>query len=166
MYKIYCLYPPGYLVQRHLCFIQGVSLPLEARKEFLEERNLLRFHYIWLNKINFTEIEALCRNRHVQTWSGDICNSQWGQSMESNFNSHIPKNSTNMNFNICCFFHNNKMEKVKLDAFFQWVEFCCHLLHWQNFYQKSWKIMKIWNSWRIMKVFIWFLQSIKILWAD
>ena len=105
-------------------------------------------------------------NRHVQTWSGDICNSQWGQSMESNFNSHIPKNSTNMNFNICFCFHNNKMEKVKLDAFFQWVEFCCHLLHWQNFYQKSWKIMKIWNSWRIMKVFIWFLQSIKILWAD
>ena len=48
MYK-YCLYPPGYLVQRHLCFIEGVSLPLEARKEF-------RFHYTWLNVINSTEI--------------------------------------------------------------------------------------------------------------
>ena len=35
--------------------------------------------------------------------------------MESNFNSHIPKNSTNMNFNIC-FFHNNRIKKVKLDA--------------------------------------------------
>ena len=59
MYKIYCLYPPGYLVQRHLCFIEGVSLPLEARKEFLAEKNLLRFHYTWLNGINSTEIEAL-----------------------------------------------------------------------------------------------------------
>jgi hypothetical protein len=59
MYKRYCLYPPGYLVQRHLCFIEGVSLPLEARREFLAERNLLRFHYTWLNAINSTEIDAL-----------------------------------------------------------------------------------------------------------
>ena len=29
------VYPPGYLVQRHLCFIDGVSLPLDTRKEFL-----------------------------------------------------------------------------------------------------------------------------------
>jgi hypothetical protein len=58
MYRIYCLYPPGYLVQRHLCFIEGVSL--EARKEFLAKRNLLRFHYTWLNAINSTEIDALC----------------------------------------------------------------------------------------------------------
>ena len=42
-------------MQRHLCFIEGVSLPLEARKEFLAERNLLRFHYTWLNTINSTE---------------------------------------------------------------------------------------------------------------
>jgi hypothetical protein len=33
--KIYCLYPQGYTVQRHLCFIEDVSLPLEARKWFL-----------------------------------------------------------------------------------------------------------------------------------
>ena len=59
MYKRYCLYPPGYLVQRHLCFIEGVSLPLEARKEFLAEINLLRFHYTWLDAINSTEIDAL-----------------------------------------------------------------------------------------------------------
>ena len=58
-YKRYCLYPPGCLVQRHLCFIEGVSLPLEARKEFLGEINLLRFHYTWINAINSTEIEAL-----------------------------------------------------------------------------------------------------------
>ena len=57
MYKIYCLYPPGYLVQRHLCFIEGVFLPLEARKGFLEEINLLRFHYTWLNGINSYEID-------------------------------------------------------------------------------------------------------------
>ena len=57
MYEIYCLYPQGYTVQRHLCFIEGVSLPLEARKEFLA--NLLRFHYTWLNGINSTEMEAL-----------------------------------------------------------------------------------------------------------
>ena len=25
MYKRYCLHPPGYLVQRHLCFVEGVS---------------------------------------------------------------------------------------------------------------------------------------------
>ena len=25
MYKRDCLYPPGYLVQRHLCFVEGVS---------------------------------------------------------------------------------------------------------------------------------------------
>ena len=55
MYKRYCLYPPGYLVQLHLCFIEGVSLPPKARKEFLAERNLLRFHYTWLNEINSTE---------------------------------------------------------------------------------------------------------------
>ena len=61
-------------------------------------------------------------NRHVQTWSEDICNSHWGQSMESNFNPHIPKNSTNMNFNI--FFHNNKMKKVN-----------------------SWRIMKVFTVW-------------------
>ena len=60
MYKIYCLYPPGYLVQHPLCFVDGVSLPLEARKEFLAESNLLRFHYTWLNGINSTEIETLC----------------------------------------------------------------------------------------------------------
>ena len=59
MNKRYCLYPPGYLVQRHLCFIEGVSLSLEARKEFLAERNLFGFHYIWLNTINSTEIDAL-----------------------------------------------------------------------------------------------------------
>ena len=35
MYKRYCLYPQGYTVQRHLCSIEGVSLPLEARKGFL-----------------------------------------------------------------------------------------------------------------------------------
>ena len=64
MYK-YCLYPPGYLVQRHLCFEEGVSLPLEARKEFLADRNLLRFHYTWLNGINSTEIEALWHIRLV-----------------------------------------------------------------------------------------------------
>ena len=61
-------------------------------------------------------------NRHVQTWSEDICNSHWGQSMESNFNPHIPKNSTNMNFNI--FFHNNKMKRVN-----------------------SWRIMKVFTVW-------------------
>ena len=49
MYKRYCLYPPGHLVQCHLCFIEGISLPLEARKELLAERNLLRFHYTRLN---------------------------------------------------------------------------------------------------------------------
>ena len=59
MTKRHCLYPPEYLVQRHLCFIEGVSLPLAARTGFLAERNLLRFHYTWLNKINSTEIEAL-----------------------------------------------------------------------------------------------------------
>ena len=42
MHKRYCLCPPGYLVQCHLCFIEGVFLPLEARKEFLAERN----HYV------------------------------------------------------------------------------------------------------------------------
>ena len=47
MYKRYCLYLPRYLVQHHLCFVEGVSLPLEARKEFLAERNLLRFHYTY-----------------------------------------------------------------------------------------------------------------------
>jgi hypothetical protein len=53
--------PPGYyLVQHHLCFIEGVSLPLEARKGFLAKINMLRFHYTWLNGINSTEIEALC----------------------------------------------------------------------------------------------------------
>ena len=56
MYKRYCLYPPGYQVQCHLCFIEGVSLPLEARKEFLAERNLLMFHYTWLNGINWDRI--------------------------------------------------------------------------------------------------------------
>ena len=55
MYKRYSLYPPGYLVQRHLCFIEGVSLPLEARKEFLAEINLLRLHYTGLNAINSIE---------------------------------------------------------------------------------------------------------------
>ena len=59
MYKRYFLYPPGYLFQRHLCFIEGVSLPLEARKEFLAEINLLRLHYTWLNGVNSTEMEAL-----------------------------------------------------------------------------------------------------------
>ena len=61
MYKRYCLHPPGYLFQRHLYFVEGASLPLEARKEFLAEINLLRFHYRYiLSAINFTEIEALC----------------------------------------------------------------------------------------------------------
>jgi len=55
MYKRYCLNPPGYLVQPLLCFIEGVSLPLEARKEFVAERNLLT----WLNPNNSTEIIAL-----------------------------------------------------------------------------------------------------------
>ena len=55
MYKRYCLYPPGYLVQRHLCFLEGVSLPLEARKGLLAELNLLSFHYTWLKGINSTE---------------------------------------------------------------------------------------------------------------
>ena len=40
MYKRYCLHPPGHLVQRHLCI-------LEARKKFLVEINLLRFHYTY-----------------------------------------------------------------------------------------------------------------------
>ena len=30
---------------------------MEERKGFLAERNLLRFHYTWLNKINSTGIE-------------------------------------------------------------------------------------------------------------
>ena len=47
MYKRYCQHIPGYLVQRHLCFVEGVSLPFGARKEFLAERNLLRFHNIY-----------------------------------------------------------------------------------------------------------------------
>ena len=41
-------------------FYRGCPLPtLEAGKEFLAERNLLRFHYTWLNGINSTEIEVL-----------------------------------------------------------------------------------------------------------
>ena len=59
MYKRYCLYPQGYTVQRHLCLIEGVSLPLEARKGFLAQRNLLKFHYTLPNAINFTDIKAL-----------------------------------------------------------------------------------------------------------
>ena len=59
MYIGYCLYPPGYLLQHHLSYIEGVSLPLEARKEFLAERNLIRFHYTWLSAINSAEIDAL-----------------------------------------------------------------------------------------------------------
>ena len=59
MDKRYCLYPPAYLVQRHLCFIEGVSLPLEARKGFWAERNWPRFHHTRLNGIDSTEIEAL-----------------------------------------------------------------------------------------------------------
>ena len=66
MYKIYCFYPPGYLVQCHLCFIEGISLSLEARKDFLAEINLLRFHYTWLNAINSTEIDALW------FWNADV----------------------------------------------------------------------------------------------
>ena len=58
IYKRYYLYPPGYLVQRHLYFIEGVSLPLEAKKEFQQKEILLRFHYTWLNAIN-SEIDAL-----------------------------------------------------------------------------------------------------------
>ena len=74
IYKRYCLHPPGYLVQRHLCFVDGVSLPLEARKEFLAERNLFRFHYTWLNRINSTEIEALwhcctLKGKHVHNYN-------------------------------------------------------------------------------------------------
>jgi hypothetical protein len=64
MYKRYCLYPPVYLVQRHLYFIEGVSLPLEAKKEFQQKEILLRFHYTWLNAIN-SEIDALWRMLHM-----------------------------------------------------------------------------------------------------
>ena len=63
IYKRHCLHPPGYLVQRHLCFVETVSLLLEAKKEFLAEINLLRFYYTWLNGINLTEIEALCQDQ-------------------------------------------------------------------------------------------------------
>ena len=41
-------------------------MPLEARKEFLAERNLLRFHYTWLNAINSTEIDVLW------FWNADV----------------------------------------------------------------------------------------------
>ena len=59
MYKRYCLYPQGYTVQHHLCLIEDVSLPLEARQGFLAYRNLLRFHYTWPNAINSIDIKAL-----------------------------------------------------------------------------------------------------------
>ena len=43
-------------------------MPLEAWKGFLEEINLLRFHYTWLNPINSTEIDALYDDLSLQTF--------------------------------------------------------------------------------------------------
>ena len=70
-------------------------------------------------------------NRHVQTWSGNICNLQWGQSMESNFNSHIPKNSTNMNFNIWfLFFITTKWKRWSWMLFWglRWLVWILHII--------------------------------------
>ena len=55
--NIYCQYPQGYTVQRHLCFIEGVSLPLEARS-FTRKKFSLRFtmyaerhQYYWVKTL-------------------------------------------------------------------------------------------------------------------
>ena len=63
-------------------FLEGVSLPLKTRKEYLEERNLLRFHYTYLDTINLTEIDAL--------WNGRDSKEKMGS------------NATSKNIWLCC----------------------------------------------------------------